>query len=363
MSEMEAQVLRAVGDMRYETVSKPRPGEGEALVQIGYCGVCGSDIPRTFVKGTYHFPTIIGHEFAGTVADVGPDVEAFRVGDRVAVFPLIWCGRCNACEQGKYAQCTDYDYLGSRSDGAFAEYVVAPQQNLVPVPSGVSLAEAAMTEPAAVALHAIRRACDVVGETVAIFGAGPIGLMVAQWARIMGAAQVILFDIVPEKIEMAQTLGFDLAFNSLDVDPVQRIESLSAEQGAHVTVEGAGVPQTLLQAIAATRRSGRMVLLGNPASDVTLPATLISQAMRREIVILGTWNSDFSAAGNSDDWRTVLDALANKQLQLAPLITHTIPLVKAFEALIMMNEGQTLYSKVLIQPDLESPQYSGALAE
>ncbi len=143
------------------------------------------------------------------MAGIGPDVAGFQIGDEVAVFPLLWCGRCAACEQGRYAQCDDYDYLGSRSDGAFAEYVVAPQQNLVPLPAGVSLAEAAMTEPAAVALHAIRRAGDVVGETVVIFGAGPIGLMVGQWARIMGAAQVILFDIVPEKIEMAQDLGFD----------------------------------------------------------------------------------------------------------------------------------------------------------
>jgi len=350
MSDMQAQVLHAIGDMHYESVCRPEPGEGEVLVRIGYCGVCGSDIPRTFFKGTYHFPTIIGHEFAGTVTEVGTGVEAFRVGDRAAVFPLLWCGRCAACEQGRYAQCADYDYLGSRSDGAFAEYVVAPQQNLVPLPFGVSLAEAAMMEPAAVALHAIRRAGDVVGETVTVFGAGPIGLMVGQWARIMGAAQVILFDIVPEKIVMAEDLGFDLAFNSLEVDPVETVASLTDGQGAHVCVEGAGVPQTMLQAIAATRRSGRTVLLGNPAADVTLPAPLISQAMRREVAILGTWNSDFSAAGNSDDWRTVLDAVAGGQLQLEPLITHTVPLADAFAALNMMKDGQTFYAKVLIQP-------------
>ncbi len=339
MSEMQAQVLHAVGDMRYEAVGKPEPGEGEVLVRIGFCGVCGSDIPRTFVKGTYHFPTIIGHEFAGTVADVGPGVSTYRSGDEVVVFPLLWCGRCAACEQGRYAQCADYDYLGSRSDGGFAEYVVAPQQNLVALPAGVSLAEAAMTEPAAVALHAIRRAGDVVGETVTVFGAGPIGLMVGQWAHIMGASQVILFDIVPEKIEMAQDLGFDLAFNSLEVDPVQTVTSLTDGQGAHVAIEGAGVPQTMLQAIAATRRSGRTVLLGNPAADVTLPAALISQAMRREIAILGTWNSDFSAAGNSDDWRTVLNAVASGQLQLESLITHKIPLAEGFDALNHDEKG------------------------
>lgn len=347
---MQAQVLHAVGDMRYETVSRPEPGPGQVLVRNGFCGVCGSDIPRTFVKGTYRFPTIIGHEFAGTVERCGPDVAGFAPGDPVAVFPLIWCGRCQACEQGKYAQCADYDYLGSRSDGAFAEFVVAPQQNLLAVPDGVSLAEAAMTEPAAVALHAVRRAGAMVGQTVAVFGAGPIGLMTAQWARIMGAGQVLLFDIVAEKLEMARSLGFPHSFDSKRIDPVQIVEQETGGQGAHVCIEAAGVPPTMLQALAATRRGGRVVLLGNPAADVTLPAGLISQLMRQEVTILGTWNSDYSIRGNDDDWRTVLQAMAADQLRVEPLITHRVPLAGAFDALKMMRDQAEFYSKVLIEP-------------
>ncbi|MCO6453276.1 MAG: galactitol-1-phosphate 5-dehydrogenase [Caldilineales bacterium] len=350
---MQAQVLHAVGDMRFEAIARPTPGPGEVLVRVVACGVCGSDIPRTFVKGTYHFPTIIGHEFAGQVEEVGEGVEGFRSGDAVAVFPLIWCGRCSACEQGRYAQCLDYDYLGSRSDGAFAEFVVAPARNLLPVPDGVSLDIAAMTEPAAVALHAVRRAGSAVGQTVAIFGAGPIGLMAAQWARIMGAGQVIVFDIVPEKLELARTLGFETAFNNFEVDPVKKLEALTSGEGAEVTVEAAGVPQTFRQAVAATRRAGRMIILGNPASDVILPVPLISQAMRREIDLLGVWNSDYSAAGNDDDWRTVLCAMASGALQLEPLITHRLPLAEAFSGLNMMKEGQTFYAKVLIQPNTQ----------
>ena len=250
--------------MRYQAISRPQPGAGEVLVRIAYCGVCGSDIPRTFVKGTYHFPTVIGHEFAGTVESCGPGVTDFSPDDRVAVFPLIWCGHCSACEQGKYVQCLDYDYLGSRSDGGFAEYVVAPRQNLVRVPDTVSLAEAAMTEPAAVALHAVQRAGNVVGQTVVIFGAGPIGLMVAQWAGIMGASRIILFDIVPEKLELARQLGFTHTFNSRQIDPVETVRAITNNAGAHVAIEGAGVPPTCLQALAAVRRGGRVVLLGNP---------------------------------------------------------------------------------------------------
>jgi len=348
---MNALVLHAVGDSRYERIPKPAVVPGEALVRVGFCGVCGSDIPRTFVKGTYHFPTVCGHEFAGTIEACGEKVEQYQPGDRVVVFPLLWCGKCASCELGNYVQCSDYDYYGSRRDGAFAEYVSVPPQNLVPVPEGVSMEAASMTEPAAVALHALKRAGgSFVGETVVIFGAGPIGLMAAQWAQMMGAGQVILFDLIPEKLDMAEQLGFDLAFNARDVDPVQKVNELTGGHGAEVCIEGAGVPITLNQAMAAARVGGRVVIMGNPSADVTLPAALISQAMRRELDILGTWNSTFSAAGNNDDWRAVLAAAASGAIDLDSLVSHRIPLEKANEALVMMRDQSQFFAKVLIQP-------------
>ena len=170
---MKACVLHAIGDLRTEEVTVPVPGPGWVLVKVAACGVCGSDIPRVFEKGTYRFPLIPGHEFAGVVDAVGEGVDAARIGQRAAVFPLVPCMRCAMCAVGAYAQCADYDYLGSRCDGAFAEYVVAPEWNLVPVPDGLSLEEAAMCEPAAVAAHALRQAKIDLGATVAIFGAGP----------------------------------------------------------------------------------------------------------------------------------------------------------------------------------------------
>lgn len=350
---MNAAVLHAVGDMRYERVPAPRPGSGQALVRVAFCGVCGSDIPRVFVKGTYHFPTIIGHEFAGVIEACGDGVCGFAPGDRVAVFPLIWCGRCAPCEQGRYVQCVDYDYLGSRSDGGFAEYVVTPQQNLLPVPEGVSLEWAAMTEPAAVALHALRRAGrNLMGRSVAVFGAGPIGLMVAQWARAMGAAPIFLFDIVDRKLEMARALGFTFAFDNRAADPATAIQATAGQEGVYLAVEGAGVPQTFAQAANCTARGGRMVILGNPAADVTLPAPLISQLMRREVDLVGAWNSDYSAAGNDDDWRAVLTGMAAGTIDLDPLITHRVPLRDAAAALRMMQAGSEFFSKVLVVPEV-----------
>ncbi len=348
---MQALVLHGVGDLRVEPIALPRPGPGHVRVRIGFCGVCGSDIPRIFVKGTLRYPTVCGHEMAGTVDVCGEGVDDLRPGEPVAVFPLLWCGRCAACERGAYVQCHDYDYLGSRRDGGFAECVVAPRRNLIRVPDGVSIEEAAMTEPAAVALHALKRAGGCTpGETVAVFGLGPIGLMVAQWARAMGASQVVLFDIAPPKVELARRLGFPLAFDSRERDAVETLGSLTSGEGAHVSFDAAGAPPALIAALRAARRGGRVVILGNPSGDVTLPAALISQLMRREAAVFATWNSDYSAVGNDDDWRASLDAMAAKKLDLRPLITHRVPLSDSRGVLEAMRDGRGFFEKVLIQP-------------
>ena len=349
-TNMEAIVLHGVGDLRHEDVPVPEVKPGSARVRIGFCGVCGSDIPRCFVKGTYHFPTICGHEFAGTIEAVGEGESEFAAGDRVAVFPLIWNDNHPACEVGKYAQSDGYDYLGSRSDGAFSEYVVAPFRNLIRVPDNVSLEEAAMTEPAAVALHAVRRARVRLGDTVAVFGLGPIGLMTAQWLKASGASKIFLFDVLEQKLQVANDLGFDLVFDSREVNPVELINASTDGHGVHVAIEGAGVPPTMLAALEATRRSGRMVLLGNPNADVTIPAALISQCMRREIEILGTWNSDYSVYSDDDDWRTVLAAMSSGLLNLKPLITHRVPISDGIQALEMMRDQSEFFNKVMIHP-------------
>ena len=348
---MEALVLHAVGDLRLEQIPIPPVSDGQVRVRIGFCGVCGSDIPRIFSKGTYSFPTVCGHEFAGTVDVCGNGVDDFEQGDKVVVFPLLWCGKCNACETGKYVQCSDYDYLGSRSNGGFAEYVVAPKENIIRVPDGVSLEQAAQTEPAAVALHAILRVQEsLVGKTVAVFGTGPIGLMVAQWARIMGAVQVLLFDVVPEKLALARRIGFEKVFNSTEADVVNVVNDYTEGKGAHVCIEAAGVPETYRNAFGSVGRGGSVVLLGNPAADVTFPAPLISQLMRREAKVFGTWNSDYSTSGNDDDWRTVLQAMATRKLDLNPLITHKVSLKDSTDILHLMNNRSEFYAKVLIHP-------------
>ena len=347
---MEAIVLHGISDLRHEQVPVPCVKPDTALVRIGYCGVCGSDIPRCFSKGTYSFPTICGHEFAGTIEAISAQDKRFSTGDRVTVFPLLWRDDHPACEQGHYAQSDGYDYLGSRSDGGFATWVVAPIRNLIRIPDNVPLEIAAMTEPAAVALHAARRARVRLGDSVAIFGLGPIGLMLAQWLRAMGANPIFLFDVNPGKLELARRLGFQQVHDSRTDKAASVIEKQTGGRGAHVTFEAAGVPVTMLAALACVRRAGRVVMLGNPSGEVALSATLISQLMRREVEILGTWNSSYSVYGDDDDWRSTLAAMSSGVLDLRPLITHRVPLSGGIKALEMMRDNSEFYTKVLLHP-------------
>ena len=161
---------------------------------------------------------------------------------------------------------------------------------------------------------------------------------------------MFLFDIVAEKLELAKQLGFDKVFNTTTETPVEVVNAHTDGKGAQVCIEAAGVPATYRDALGSAGRAGSVVLLGNPDADVNLPAALISQVMRREVSIFGTWNSDYSAAGNDDDWRTVLQAMASGMLTLTPLITHKVPLTDSTDILVMMRDKREFYAKVLIHP-------------
>jgi L-iditol 2-dehydrogenase len=348
---MRAAVLHAIGDLRIEHVPGPSPGRGEVLVRVAACGVCGSDVPRILRDGTYRFPLIPGHEFAGVVAEVGPDATDWRPGDRVAVYPLLPCFACPSCRRGEYETCDDYGYLGSRQDGAFADYVVAPAWNLAQVPDGVSLLAAAVTEPAAVALHALRRCLTPRCGTVAVFGAGTIGLLVAQWARQLGAERVILADVQREKLAFAQDLGLGDLVDGSERPSAEQILERTDAIGVDLAIEAAGVPATVVDCLRLARKGGAVVLIGNPSAPVELPRELIWQILRKQLTIYGTWNSSFRREG--DDWQTALQAMADGKLVVAPLVTHRYPLERLPEALQMMAEGREFHNKVMIVLDDE----------
>jgi len=346
---MQANVLHAIGDLRHESVSNPEPGSGEVLLRVGACGVCGSDIPRIFEKGAYSFPLIPGHEFSGTVEAVASDVDSAWVGKRVVAFPLIPCQGCPPCDIGAYAQCENYDYLGSRSDGAFAEYVRAPVSNVVEVPESVSQEEAAMTEPAAVALHALRRGNFEQGDRVLIVGAGPIGILLAQWARAGGAGQVLLADIDVEKLRFAKKLGFSHGFDATQ-GGVSAWAQKKTGDGADLVIEASGSAAACGEALQAARPFGTVVLLGNPAGAMVLEQHAYWAILRKELTVVGSWNSSFSPLPKNE-WKQTLEALASGRLDVAPLITHRTNLDGLWNHLQMLRNRSELAIKVMAIPE------------
>lgn len=343
---MKACVLHAVSDLRVEDVPQPEPGNGEVRIRIGACGVCGSDLPRIFTKGTYRFPTIPGHEFAGVVDAVGDGVCSELIGRVAAVFPLIPCRDCAMCAAEEYALCADYDYLGSRSDGAFAEWVCAPVWNLALAPDGVPVEMAAMTEPAAVALHALRRGGIREGDRVAVYGAGPIGALCALWARYLGAANVAVVDIDDSKLSRMRELRFDAVCDSRTCDAPGWVADVLGGH-ADLVIEATGVAAGAEAALRSARSRGRVVFLGNPAGDMNLAQDAYWQILRRELDVAGTWNSRFTSSPG-DDWHESLLAMASGQFDLSGLISHRISLDVLPDLLESLHAGREDSCKVLV---------------
>ncbi|MHB0857279.1 MAG: galactitol-1-phosphate 5-dehydrogenase [Anaerolineae bacterium] len=343
---MQALVLRGIGDLRLERAPLPELREGEALVRVAAAGVCGSDVPRVYEHGTYRFPLIPGHEIAGVVEHVEGE-GSHQPGEHVVVKPLIPCGKCSYCRVGATAQCTAYDYVGSRSDGGWAEFVRVPQANLLALPDHVDLAQAALAEPAAVALHALRRGQVAPGDAVAILGCGPIGMMLARWAHLLGAGSVLLVDIDPRKLEVAAGLSLGSTCDAREQDPVTWAWEETAGRGPDLVIEAAGAPATLEQSLRMARPLGRVVLMGNPSAAVTLPQATISQVLRKELDIRGTWNSCFVELP-VDEWRVVVDMLASGRLDVGPFITHRVHLAQGVQALEMMRDRGTFYNRVVL---------------
>jgi L-iditol 2-dehydrogenase/galactitol-1-phosphate 5-dehydrogenase len=348
LAAMKALVLESNARLAFRDVATPaRPGAGWALVRIQAAGVCGSDLHRAFEGGAYHPPLIMGHEMAGTIEEPAaagtPARDGLARGAQVVVFPLLPCRSCGPCQTGDYAQCTDYDYFGSRRDGGFAEYLWAPEWNLFPVRQGLEPLHAAMTEPCAVALHGVRRMAVRPGASGAVFGGGPVGNMAAQWLRVAGSRPVYVVDVEPAKLELAARMGFE-PVDGRQGDAAEAIVERTGG-GAECVVEAVGLPLTYAQSLKAASRGGQVVLLGNLAGELRLADKEVSAILRKELRIYGTWNSKVAPRG-ADDWSTVL-ALLDREIVVAPLITHTPALSEGASVLQRMAARAEPFGKVV----------------
>ena len=340
---MRAAVLHTPGDIRLEEVDKPTPGAGEVLLRVAAVGVCGSDLPRMLTKGAHKMPLICGHEFSGHIEELGPEVSGFQVGQLCAVPPMLPCYDCDQCKTGNYSRCRDYDYFGSRRDGAYAEWVVVPVSNLLAAPLGIDPQAVAMIDPASIALHAIWKAGGVqTGDRGAVIGCGAIGLFAIQWMLLMGAKEVVAIDVSEEKLDLARKAGAAHCYlASADIP---------ADLRANITIEAAGHPTSINSAIQIAAPGGHVGFIGIPVGDVPISNAAFQHVLRQEISLHGAWNS-FGAPYPGPQWTVALDKLGSGDLKYDFIISHNLTLDELPEMFDRLkNERGLFFSKIMFQP-------------
>ncbi len=333
---MRAYVLHGINDLRYDEVALPNCPRGWAIVQVKAAGICSSDIARVFTKGTYCFPTIPGHEFSGIVYAVTDKDAEYWIGKRVGVFPLIPCKECPQCKKKHYEMCEHYDYLGSRRDGGFAEYVAVPIWNLIELPDCVDFRQAAMLEPLSVALHAIKIGGVKKGDNVAIIGTGMIGIAAGQWAYKQGAVSVTVIGRTEEKRNIVERCGLEYK-NGLSANNAFPYDFV---------LEAVGGPAAIETAINVVGAGGTVLLMGNPSGNIELSQSVYWKILRKQLSLKGTWNSCYDNA-NPSDWTEAVKALSKSEIKVSSLITHEFAQEDLKGGLNLMYEHKEPYCKVM----------------
>ena len=349
---MKAYVLEGINQLTYKDVLIPQLREDEVLVEVMNAGICGSDIPRIFHTGTYHFPTIPGHEFAGIVRQTGAEANNHLVGRRVGVFPLIPCMKCEQCQKKDYEMCQTYNYLGSRTDGGFAEYVAVPVWNLIELPDDVSMEDAAMLEPTCVALHAIRQADMTNVTSAAVYGCGTIGMLVIQWLAAMGVRNLYAVGTRKGQQELLSDIANCIFCNCREQDPVDFVGQQTDGAGADIVFECVGVKDSVNNSVASVRAGGQIVFVGNPAGDIELDKQIYWKILRRQLTIYGTWNSSFTKACD-DDWHMAVKAIQAGKIRPSRQITHSFSFNALPDGLSVMRDRGVFTNKVMLEKPMD----------
>lgn len=345
---MKAWMLRDIGEFCYEDVQLPELREDEVLVAVKATGVCGSDIARVFETGAHRMPLIPGHEFSGEVMRVGVGVDSAWHGKRVGVFPLIPCKECVTCKQKKYEMCRNYSYLGSRRDGGFAEFAAVPEWNLIPLPEKVSFEAAAMLEPMAVAVHAMRRIRPGKEDMVMVCGLGAIGMLLALFLRESGVRNILLVGNKDFQCDVVQRLGFSAEqyCNSSKQDVTEWVQAKTKGNGVSAVFECVGKNDTFSLVVDCAAPGGKVCLVGNPYTDLHMEKSVYWKILRNQLTVTGIWNSSFTHDAD-DDWHYVLQRLEKGRIVPEELISHKVPLERVGEHLEMMRDKTEWYIKVM----------------
>ncbi len=349
---MSSAVYRRRGEVVIEDRPVPRPGPGQVLVEVGHCGICGSDL-HMILEGWGKPGTVEGHEWSGVVAAVGPEVERWAPGDAVVGGPSPRCGRCRRCREGKPSQCENRDRSMTEDlgqDGAFADYVLVDARSLLALPPGLSPRAAALAEPLAVALHGITRAEINDGDAVMVFGAGPIGALSIAVLVARGLGPVTVVEPGQSRQQLALDLGADAVVHpeSLEVFPLWEPDRI-AEDAVHVVLECSGRKSAMEAGFCQLRRGGRMVMVGAGIEPPTFDG---NRMLLNELTVCGSFVYD---AGG---FETALELLATDGFPLELLIApDDVPLHGLMDAMVDLASGR-IAAKAMVVPGAQAPHPS-----
>ncbi len=337
VTEMRAAMLYGIRDLRLEEIETPKIGSGEVLVKIKAATTCGTDLKilqRGYVEKVIKLPTVFGHEWAGEVTEVGDGLEWPEKGMRVRAGNSAPCLRCSMCQKGKYNLCENMIWLW----GAYAEYIKVPQRvvsvNMQEIPPHVSYEEAAIAEPLACVLHGVEEARTKLGDTVAIVGAGPIGLLHLMVAKKTGVEKVIMIDLVDGRLSFAQDLGADQIVNAARENVVDRVKQLTGGYGADVVVEAIGSPVTWEQALRLARKGGTVLEFGGspPGTHVQLDTEMLHYG---EMTVMGTFHA------TPFHFRKALNLIASRTIDVRSLVTRRMELEQIKEAFEILSTSKS----------------------
>lgn len=334
---MNVPIFMGEGVLEYRDRPVPQLAcEDDVLVRLEACGICGTDLNILAVPAAHKATPgiIIGHEGVGIVEQIGPGVQELQPGDRVVIANRLTCGRCEYCRRGLDNQCTNYQTIGTTIDGAFAPYLRAPARALFKIDPAVPRDDAALFEPLACVVGSVKRAPIQPGDSVAIIGAGPMGMLFGLVYRAMGAGRIIMIDVAPYRLEFAQEIGMDAALNAAEVDVPAEVKRLTG-LGADVVVDAVG--NQLGQAVKLARRGGQVVLFGlRPHDNPPINQYTIT---RYDLTVHGTFVGLHPFA-------QTIQLLESRRVQPSVLVTHHLPLSDLQHGVsLMRNQGAM---KVLI---------------
>lgn len=317
---------------------KPIPKPNEALIKIAYGGICGADVLSYLGKQPFTtYPRIPGHEFSGTIADIGANSRGLREGMAVTANPYFNCGHCYPCEKGKVNCCESNQTMGVQRDGAFAEYIVMPMERIYDG-KGLSCEQLALIEPFSISFHAINRGDVQRGDKVLVVGAGPIGIFAAIAAKMRGA-EVYITDLLDQRLALAKEMGADGTVNCGSGNLHDYGMQVTHNHGFDVCVEACGISSTFLACIDEACFGGKVVLIGNGKSDTTFNHSIL---LKKELSVYGSRNS-------VNDFEPLIELVASGKVDVMKMVSAVYPLPKAADAFKALVDNKGDLAKVLIR--------------